>query len=160
MMLHPKLLENFFQFGYVTTDLDTAMALYRDRFDVPEFYILPAAIPTRTAFAWVGDTMVELIQPGDDKYRPIYIEALPKSGIALHHLGYRVHDEHRWLEILAGLAAYEIPTTRLQIPPELGMEVLYADARAQLGHYVEYIWNKAGMPDFFRNVPRAPRYTK
>jgi hypothetical protein len=155
-MLYPKLLQNFFQFGYVTTDLDASMTLYRDQFGVPDFYILPAGTSMRTAFAWVGDTMVELIQPGDDKYRPIYADALPRSGIALHHLGYRVQDEARWSEMLAELEGFQIPTTRIQTPPDAGLEVLYADARPQLGHYLEYIWIKDGYPDFFRHVPRAP----
>jgi hypothetical protein len=37
------------------------------------------------------------------------------------------------------------------------MEIVYADARPLVGHYLEYIWTKAGHPDFFAHVPRARR---
>jgi len=155
-MFSPKLLQDFFQFCYVTPDLDAALALYRDRFDVPEFYIELYPTATRTAFAWVGETMIELKQPGDDKWGWLYQDALPEAGLRLHHLAYRVRDAQRWSEVVAGLAAHEIATIPVPTPPEVGLEVLYADTRPQLGHYIEYIWIKSGFPDYFRFVPRAP----
>jgi hypothetical protein len=157
-MPHSDLLQGFFQFGYVTTDLDAAMALYRDRFNVPEFLLLDVSgAPSgfRVGLAWIGAAMVELIQPGDEP-RPLYAEALPKAGIRLHHLGYRVHEAARWSGILAGLAAHDLPILRMQTPDPDCLECLYADARPQLGHYLEFVWTKAGKPDFFADVPRAP----
>jgi hypothetical protein len=162
-MLHPGLLDGFFQFGYVTTDLDAAMAAYRDRFNVPEFLILDAAAMApgsgstlRVGLAWVGDTMVELIDPGGASYA-LYAEALPPSGIRLHHLGYRLYDEGRWLDILAELDRQSIPVLRMPPTAGMGLECCYADARGQLGHYLEFVWTKADQPDFFDNVPKAPR---
>jgi len=160
-MLQAGLLENFFQFGYVTTDLEAAMAVYRERFDVPAFMILdgsvlkPGAQSTlRVALAWIGDTMVELIQPVGEP-SPLYAEALPKAGIRLHHLGYRVRDEGRWAGVLAAIAQNDVPMVAMSAPGG-SLECAYADARAHLGHHLEFVWTKAGQPDYFAHVPRAP----
>jgi hypothetical protein len=154
-MLNPSLLQNFFQFGYVTPDIQEGMAVFRERFSIPEFLVLPHG---RSALVWIGETLIELSNPME-KYAWIYAHAMPKSGIALHHLGYRVRSEARWLEILAELEASGLPTTQFDIPASIGLKNCFVDTRPLLGHYIEFLWTKADMPDFFRDVPRAPAVT-
>jgi hypothetical protein len=153
-MLNPGLLENFFQFGYITPNIEAGMAVFRERFNVPEFLVFPNG---RSAAVWIGETLIEISNPLE-KYASIYAHAMPKSGIALHHLGYRVREESRWLEIMAELEASGLPTTKFDISPSVGLQNCFVDTRPLLGHYIEFLWTKAGMPDFFRNVPRAPAF--
>jgi len=153
------LLHGFFQLGYVTTDLDAALAVYRERFAAPRFWVFDNAAarpddphPNRVALAWIGETMVELIQPIREP-SPLYASALPAKGVRLHHLGYLVRDEARWNEVMAGL---QREAMRIDRHGKVGeaLEYVYADAQAQLGHYLEYVWVKTGQPDFFSGVPR------
>jgi hypothetical protein len=153
-----RLLSGFFQHGYVTPDLDRAMAEYRARFDVTDFWVFDTIAarpddphPNRVALAWIGDVMVELIQPLREP-APLYAPEMPAQGIRLHHLGYRIDDQARWDEVMARLAVEAMPIVRSG--GNDSFQYAYADARGALGHCLEFVWSKAGKPDFFVPVPR------
>ncbi len=155
----PGLQHGFFQLGYVTTDLDAALAVYRDRFAAPRFWVFDNAAarpddpyPNRVGLAWIGETMVELIQPIREA-APLYAPAMPAKGIRLHHLGYLVGDQARWDEVMAALEAENMAILRHGKAGE-SLEYVYADAVEHLGHHLEYVWTKSGQPDFFADVPR------
>lgn len=153
------LFAGFFQLGYVTRDLDAAIAAYGRRYGDVAFLINePMAIggappPTRRiALAYIDDTMIELIEP-DPAQRTIYDDALPeRSGvIRLHHLGYLIDDHEAMLRRLRE-SGYDVPLHG-SIPGAL--DYSYADTRAELGHFSEFIRLDDGGRAFFGDVPRV-----
>lgn len=142
------------QIAYVTSDLDEAMARWRDAFDVPAFFVFANDAPgmecshpyrLRIALASVGGTEIELIEPLDGN--AMYAESLPADGsfaMQFHHVCIRVEG------LLADFDAHmaSIDPERHPVVYRGGMgEVMrfaYTDERATLGHYVEHVWFDPG----------------
>lgn len=151
----------FFQLGYVTGDLDRAIALYRERYGVPEFlrFDTRANAPLgatgpfiEVALAYRGPVMIELIQP--DREQPgIYGEALrADGGVNLHHLGYLV-DEAQFSDL-----AERFRATGIAVPVEHrneGLALLYADTRGDNGLFSEYVRLGDRGRQLFATVPRS-----
>lgn len=151
----------FFQFGYVTGDLDRAMALWESRYGVPGFLTFDTrdfAPPgsegpfNRIALGYQGAVMVELIEP-DPGDPGIYRDALRSDGgTMLHHLGY-----------LADPAAFEAMPARFAelgfaVPVfrnENGIGLIYADTRADNGLYAEMVLLTEGTRALFARIPRG-----
>jgi hypothetical protein len=131
--------------------MEQALAVFRDQYDVPSFYVFANDAPgmvqsdgaqLKIALAIVGGVEIELIEPLADT-APIFSAPLPRDGsfaIRFHHVAYRIEGD---------LSDYEAHMT--SIDPEkhpviwsgsLGdvMRFAYTDERANLGHYVEHVW--------------------
>jgi hypothetical protein len=104
--------------------------------------------------AFVNGTMIEFIEPagGADT---IYREVLPTSGFAMrhHHLGYAIFNESDW-----ELTQREIERQKIGIV--LNGEAAgviryqYIDLRADVGHYVEYLYYLGqGAQDMLNAIP-------
>jgi hypothetical protein len=152
------------QIGYATSDCKEAMRRYGERYGVRNFMYLdanrtevaPGQVATiHVAMAFVGDTMIELIEPagGADT---IYREVLPASGFAVrqHHLGYAMFSEAEW-------EAAQVEARRLGVRVALQgeapgvMRYQYLDTRADIGHYIEYLYYLGeGGKQLFGAVPR------
>jgi len=161
--LDPALTGEFFQLGYVTADLDRAIALYRDRYGVADFL----RFDTRTmappaasgpfldvALAYRGPVMIELIQPAADD-AGIYRDALRSDGgVNLHHLGYLV-DERRFESLADDFrrAGIEVPVGGVRRPT--GLSLLYADTRSDNGLFSEYVALGDTARQLFESVPRT-----
>lgn len=136
---------NYYQFAYVTTDIEQAMAhLAREEgiggymeMHESEFAITAdTSAVANFALAFKGDLQFEIIQPlrgAIDFYKAV----LPDTGYAMrfHHLGQHFEDR---TEFDARVAA-----ARAKWPIVAGAELLggayaYADARNDIGHYLEY----------------------
>lgn len=132
--------DGFFQVGYVARDLDAAMTQFGKRFGPVEFQVIDAVEPhlhtRRIALAWIGATMIELIEP-NQHVPSIYIDALPASPgeIRFHHLGCLIADYPGTLRRLEA-EGYDVP---FAMSYGEVLDCCYADTRAQLGHYMEYI---------------------
>jgi len=132
------LFDRFFQLGYVTRHGDAAMARFSQRFGPVEFQVVPGGTPSinRIALTYIGDTMIEILEV-NTSIASFYRDYLPTgpADIRLHHLGYLIDDYPARLERLR-TEGYAIP-----LCGSAGdvLDVCYADARAQLGHYLEYI---------------------
>jgi Glyoxalase/Bleomycin resistance protein/Dioxygenase superfamily len=144
------------QTAYVTNDMEQALAVFRDQFDLPSFYVFANDAPgmvqsdgaqLKIALAIVGGVEIELIEPQGDT-APMFSAPLPIDGsfaILFHHVAYRIDGD---------LADFE--THMASIDPEkhqviwsgsLGdvMRFAYTDERAVLGHYVEHVWMHADL---------------
>jgi len=134
----------YFQTAYVTRDLDAAMALFRARhgdrdYTVIEGHTRPDGTPAaaqRIALTYLGDTMIELIQPSIE-ITTIYDHALPDDAesVRLHHLGYLVDDyDHTFGELTK--LGYSLPSAG-----SFGdaLDYIYADTRPDFGHFSEFI---------------------
>jgi hypothetical protein len=152
------LFAGFFQFGYVTRDLDAACAAFRDKFGAIDFLLyeppaidgVPAAT-RRIALTYIDDVMTEIIEP-DSSQSTIYDQALPanEGPIRLHHLGFLVDDHEAMLQQLA-IAKYAVPVAG-RVPGFIGYS--YADTRAEMGLFCEFICLEPAGTEFFGGVPR------
>lgn len=137
------------QIGYVTTDLNEAVKRYRENYGIRNFLVIPNNETTiapgvtaniEVALAFVKGTMIELIQPngGADA---IYRDALPKSGYATrhHHFGYAMFTEDEWVAKQREVEARGIPIVLNGEAPGV-MRYQYIDVRADIGHYLEYLY--------------------
>ncbi len=141
------LVEGLFQTCYVTLDLDAGMRTLAERHGISRFRIkrdvasLPGmpAMRMSQAHVQVGPMQIELIQPagGDDALYRDVCSSNP-SELRHHHFGLWV-DEARYATLRGALAAQLTPVAFEAVVPGVG-GVIYADTRASLGHYLEYVF--------------------
>ncbi len=157
----------FVQLGYVTNDLERACAVFAETKGVPDFHIWndahvhmelygkPATATLNLGFAWLADTMIELIMPVSGSTE-VYMPGIegPEFGLKLHHIGMGIDgteadfDARLEAEIARGYPLVNISRA------SMGSYTLL-DARKTFGHYIEYLWNNEGGLDFFAKIPRA-----
>ena len=153
--------KNVFQIAYVTTDLERAIAVFRDQQGVAEIavfedFTLDVAggrdAVINVGLAYVGDVQLEIIEPvtGDvDLYRTW----LPDEFAVRHH-----HFCHR-LDSVAELEAvqgrYEQSGVTIPLAASLGeTRLFYADTTSLLDHYQEYAWIAPESEEFMASLPR------
>jgi len=135
-----------YQTAYVTSDVDDAYAAFAAGVDArhPMHYEGTVEVATnrgpskstnKLALAWVGDLQYEFIQPVVDP-TGIFADALATERRAeFHHLAFRVAD---WEAFRAKVANYPYPVMMERDSGDL--KFVYLDARATLGHCLEYVW--------------------
>ena len=152
-------LARFFQVAYVTRDLDHAVQSFQRRYGVKSFeYRRANRFDERTtldiALAWVGEVMIELIQPSGDGGS--FYEAMlgpEKNSTRLHHLGHLVANRAEWDRVVEQLRRDDHPIVA-QGHVEGFLSYLYADARQEMGHFLEYILCEPAGQAYFDAVPR------
>lgn len=153
------------QIAYVTNDMDEAIAVFRKKYGVLDFLVLesdyevvtprgPEQCIVKFAWAWVGDTQVELVQTNGGECR-IYDEPLPKDRFAVvhHHYGHLVYGMEDW-----GHFRGEVDASEFTIAIEGALESchwVYLDARPLLGHYIEYSFMG---PDLIKLQSQVPQF--
>jgi hypothetical protein len=150
--------DRHFQNAYTTRDIDAAARMFAERHGIASFHFI-RDIPLgpdatiHIALAWAGDVMIELIQPngsGDN----LYSTTLPPDGqlIRFHHLGHLVADDAGWERICTAADHSGLPIALKGC--NYGLNYLYLDAKAELGHYLEYVYLTGDSLHFFDAVPR------
>ncbi|HUD30129.1 MAG TPA: VOC family protein [Novosphingobium sp.] len=148
-------LRGHMQNAYVTRDLDKAMEIVGerygferfDRFDPDMVVSTPHGdepMVVRVASAWAGGLNIEIIEPVSG-YVDHYATMLPADRAdptpRFHHVSLRRDDLADMRAEIARLGlplAFEGPVAIREAIPSLVF--VYLDARASLGHYVEYTW--------------------
>jgi hypothetical protein len=143
------LLDNHFQNAYITRDLEQAMALFKTTHDFDRFVSMEVRQQLKTrsgngeavvkmALGWIGDLQYELIQPVSGLI-DVYLDGLPeRHPMQFHHVCMRVIDD--WDGFRARLEREKQPIVMEGSGMGGGLKFLYLDARATLGHYLEYCW--------------------
>jgi hypothetical protein len=142
-------LKGHYQNAYVTHDLDKCMALLTARYGLSDFLLFEPDMNLKTphggrqgsvraALVWAGGLNLEFIQPGKG-YQEHYLPYLPADpsdpAPRFHHMAVRRDDLAVMREEIALLG---LPLVIEGAVP--GLVFVYLDARATLGHYLEYIW--------------------
>ena len=151
-------LARHFQNAYVTRDLDAAARMFGNRHGIRAFHFIrdipfgPGAT-IHLGLAWAGEVMVELIQADGDASN-LYTTMLPPLGqtVHFHHLGHLVEERAEWDAVVKQAQA-----SGLEIAlhgNNHGLNYLYLDARAETGHYLEYVHLDPEAAHFFDVVPR------
>jgi hypothetical protein len=159
-----NLLSDFVELGYVTSDLDRALALFRSEYGIPDWLEIPngevdlgngRTARLKVAVAYLGKTLIEVQQPlgGEDGW---YREVLPEDGFAikLHHIAFQVPSAEALTQRRADLAGdHAIP-----YEGRFGNSgYFFADARDRLGVYLEYIYFAPDMDGVIPvNQPQRP----
>lgn len=144
-----------FQLGYVTRSFDSGVAAARERFGIDDFKFMRdlSGHSRHIALAYVGGIMVEVVEP-QDPVNGIYAAALPveEGAMALHHLGYLIDTDSGWDAMRRAVLHY---AGGVAAEGEFGetLRFLYADTRALLGHFVEYIQLGVQGREMFASVP-------
>lgn len=155
-----KPLKNFFQHGYVTNDFERAKRVFAD-YGITKFLEMRSLdvqimgdqnATLSIGLAYFGSLQIEIIQPEGGSCQ-IHRDILPASGFALrlHHHGFLLYDEGEFTALRDGYAARGAQTVIDGRNPRSGNRYFYADTRAELGHYVEYIYlTPQGVEDYAR----------
>lgn len=141
------ILQNHYQNAYVTRDIEQAIALFRTRhgfegfkqFEVANEITTSAGCGTsvlRMALGWIGNLQYELIEPVSGMV-DIFKADLPESAMRLHHICMRVHD---WSTFRAEVDRRKWPVVIEGSGTGGQLQFIYIDARASIGHYLEYCW--------------------
>lgn len=150
------LLANHYQNAYVTRDIEQALGYFRMHYGVPDARYFQAEVEVTTprgtgiavnkvAFIWIGKLQYELIEPVSGPV-DLYREALPEQGMRFHHICMRSFD---WDATLAEVERQQLPIV-YRGDTSSGLRFVYADARATLGHYLEFtsvppaVWTAMG----------------
>ncbi len=149
--MFPRINAAHSQVAYVTSDLDRALAIFRDDYDVPAFYVFANDAPglvqsdsarLRIALALVGGVEIELIEPQGDS-APLFSQVLPGDGsfaIRFHHVAIRIDGALADFEAhMASLDPARHPVVWHGAMGDI-MRYAYTDERSALGHYVEHVW--------------------
>lgn len=154
-------LKGLYQVGYVTHDIERAIGLVGRDFGLSGFGHFevelelqtpdgPKMAAMRVGTAWAGATQVELIQPISG-FVDAYVAGLPEDPAdptpRFHHVAMRRES--------AGETARDVAAMGLPLVFSTGgngLESVFVDARARLGHYLEFVsatpegWALVGWP--------------
>lgn len=154
MVMSQLTFANMYQLGYITRDLDRAVTRFCRMFGIGRFRIIRHGPDIATAHAYVGDTMIELIETGPNgpAYFQAYIPDDPDSAV-FHHHAYRVHDQAEFdrLVAAAGELGFDHEVTSVK---DGDMNVMFVDLRNVTGAYAEYVYLKGAMLSYYDDVPR------
>lgn len=151
------LFDGFYQMGFVATDLDRATAALARRFGIEKFRRRRAAEWMESAHGWAGPVMIELIalQPGAE-VPAVYRDCAPAdpAGVRLHHHGYRVADADGWAAVERRIEQAGLAVAMQGTAMEGQLRYLYADTRAALGFYSEFVCLTGAALSLYDDVPR------
>lgn len=143
------------QNAYVTHDIDKAVEMVGNRYDLTEWQRIEPDMVVKTvdgdkplvvrvASTWAGGLNLEFIQPVSG-YVDHYVSMLPSDTTdavpRFHHISLRRDDEAAMRAEIARLGlplAFEGPVSIKDNIPSLVF--VYLDGRASIGHYVEFTW--------------------
>lgn len=163
------LFTRIWQYAYVTTDLDRAIAEMTDELGFKTCIEVPNADATflagdaprpwnaKFAVATSGGPIIEIIEPVAGEV-DFYRQALPSDGsyaLRLHHMATSVpagDDEWQRLQSMLGDAGLRIDYTAL-IPGYV--RAGYVDATGRLGHYLEICQHEPEGMALFSELTRA-----
>jgi hypothetical protein len=147
---------HIFQAGYVTRDLERAMAALVNELGPTDFYVAEHTVPVRAdgelgeitmrvAIAFAGGRQIEVIQPIAGAIG-LYVDGIDftASDLVFHHIGIGVTGPHANWEALEAQLAAKGQSFKVLFPPEPGPDPVvrygYLDTRRWCGHYTEYLW--------------------
>ena len=157
-MVNQLFFRRHFQVAYVANDARAAMRRLADDFGVRNWQVAadrPAeSLQEVIGLAWVGELMLEVIQPRPS--RPsLYTDWVPPGSdeVRLHHLAFIADGPADYAQAVAGLEAMGYPSV---YSGSFGarLDFAYIDTRAAVGHYYEIFDLKPEGRAFFDAVPR------
>lgn len=147
-------LGGFYQFGYVTRDLDAAIDTLRAEFGVERYRRKQSSPWMEAVHAWTGDTQIEVLQLGEGAPR-MYLDYVPDAPgeLRLQHLGRRVDTLDQWEALERAIARAGLDTPLNATAMDGHLRAVYVDTRALLGIYSEYVFFSGPALSLYDDVP-------
>lgn len=135
--------------GMVVADRDRTLATLQQGFGFGPAHLVDAQLPTarvsngvvgfslRLGFVWMGNVLLELLQPLDD--RSPHAAFLRERGEGLHHLGFLVRSIEHELDAMALTARDGQRPSMLVDATSGGMSMCYVEADSTHGAVIELI---------------------
>lgn len=155
-------LKGLFQLGYVCNDFERGMAVMKAETGIRDFLVVEhivihevsgAPITMTVAMAYLGDTMIELIEPEAGRI-DFYTNILKPDGFDLrfHHLGVLQDSLEDYERTLASTVAAGNDHV---LDGVFGNGSRFSYVRSDgLNHHLEYVWLNQADQGFFNEVPR------
>jgi len=158
-----------YQLGYVTQDIERAIAHFQEKLGIGEFWRLTtdglvdyrggqAPFRIHVALANLGDKQIELIEPIEG-VNDFYTDGLDlgRSVAVLHHYAALVEGPETNWEVMKDVvraSGYDIVVADRSAPGEKReVHFAYADTRADYGHYLEFIWRSPENQAWHESMP-------
>jgi hypothetical protein len=149
----------FVQTAYYVADVNAAAALWTQRFGAGPFFIaehIPltevvvrgraSRLDHTSAYGWHGNAMVELVQQ-NCRTPSVFND----RAHGLHHMAYFAADIDAELQRLGRLGI----ATAMTATTNSGVRFAFADANAQMGHYLELYQENDAIRGFYEFVREA-----
>lgn len=148
-------LDGLYQLGFTTTNLERATTLLGERYGITSWRRATPNPKMRTAHAYAGDSMIELIEPTGEAMS-LYLDHMPGPDdiVRLHHLGRRITNAESWAALERGIAALGLDVPMGGSVMDGDLHYVYVDTRADLGIYSEYVWLRGKALSLYDDVPR------
>jgi hypothetical protein len=148
-------LGRFYQFGYVTKDLEAAAATLRTQFGIERFRRKRNAEWMEALHAWTGDTQIEVLQLGQGAPQ-MYLEYIPAEPgkLRLQHLGRHIDTLEEWECLEKAVAKTGLDTPLRANAMDGQLRALYVDTRDLLGIYSEYVYLSGGALNMYDDIPQ------
>jgi len=148
-------LGRFYQFGYVTRDLDAAAETLRTQFGIERFRRKRNAEWMEALHAWTGDTQIEVLQLGEGAPQ-MYLDYIPAEPgkLRLQHLGRHIDTIEEWQRLEAVVAKSGFDTPLRANAMEGQLRALYVDTRDLLGIYSEYVYLSGAALNLYDDIPQ------
>lgn len=147
--------------GMVVADRDRTLATLQQGFGFGPAHLVEAQLPTarisngvvgfslRAGFVWMGNVLLELLQPLDD--RSPHAAFLKKRGEGLHHLGFLVRSIEHELDAMAS-------TARDGQRPSMLVDATSGAAGGMSMCYVEGDSTHGAVIELIERTPQAERF--
>lgn len=146
---------NMYQLGYVVRDVDRAAARFCQTFGIERFRVIRHGPDIATGHAYVGDTMIELVEvgPNGPGYFQSYIPEDPDRAV-FHHHAYRVHDGDEFARLIAAAQGLGLAFETTSVK-DGDLNVMFVDLRHLTGAFAEYVYLTGSMLSYYDDVPRS-----
>jgi len=158
-------IQNIYQFGYVTRDMDAAKQRVKETLGIESFHERESSrivqlhgqqsvFRINVALANFGDKQVELIEPVEGVVDFYYGGLdLSRSPLVLHHMGILIErPEDNWEPMREAVGAAGYPIV-LEGGDLQFLKFAYADTRPDFGHYIEFLGLTAEALAWHRSLP-------
>ncbi len=148
--------------GIVVRDLDATMRRYKEIMGITSFFSFDSSMPRalvhgeptpfdlRLAYAWLGNTMLELLQPLD-RVSP-HFHFLEERGEGMHHLGFFVHNVD---DYLAKMQGQELRLLLESTEPAVDAKTVYLEANDISGVVLELLQGGPAVHAFYNQIYQA-----
>lgn len=149
----------------IVADRDRSLAKFQDGFGFGRSHVFDAQFPKarvsngvtgfnlRIGFTWMGNTLLELLQPVDD--RSPHATFLKERGEGMHHLGFLVCSIDRELDAMAATRGGQRPPLLVDSRTTEGVSWCYTEGEYANGAVIELIERSPESEKFFERIYQA-----
>lgn len=149
----------------IVADRDRSLAKFQEGFGFGSSHVFDAQFPKarvssgvvgfnlKIGFTWMGNTLLELLQPVDD--RSPHATFLKERGEGMHHLGFLVRSIEYELDQMAKTRGGMRPPLLVDAMAKEGVSWVYTEGEYANGAVIELIERSPESEKFFKTIYKA-----